>query len=424
MTMTNQTTDCSSSGFPEEVCRKIGTNLGTAQEDMVAFRRDLHAHPEPAGQEHRTTACLAERLQKHGLELRPLPGTGVVADLHVGAPDDAWMAVRADIDCVPIDDEKNVPWRSTIEGHCHACGHDAHTTMALFAAESLAAHRSDLESANLAANVRFVFQPAEETATGARDMIEAGVLDGVSGMVALHCDPFLDVGQVGLRTGPITSHMSTFRITLTGAGGHSARPHEVIDPVPAAINAVSMLYQLAPRSMDSRYPMCLSVTSIHAGNAFNAIPDEAVICGTLRAGRLEDEQKVRQAIDRCLRAACEATGCTVSIEYPYRSPATNNDHGANQLIEHAAQNVVGNEGIIQIDLPSLGGEDFAYFQQHVPASMARLGTGSGPEADRQPLHSPRFDINETALPIGARLLAGAAIRGMASMRNGSADKPF
>ncbi|MEE2906812.1 MAG: amidohydrolase [Planctomycetota bacterium] len=391
---------------------------------MIAFRRDLHAHPELAGEEHRTTDLLAAHLEKTGLALQSLPGTGVVADLHVGAPDDSWMAIRADIDCVPIEDEKAVAWRSKRDGRCHACGHDAHTTMALFAAESLAINRAALEAANPSANIRFVFQPAEETATGAKEMINAGVLEGVFGMVALHCDPYLDVGQIGLRTGPITSFMTTFRIKITGEGGHSARPHEVVDPIPAAINAVSMLYQLAPRSMDSRYPMCVTVTSVKAGQAYNAIPDEAIICGTLRAGRVEDEHQVRKAIDRCLRGVCEATGCHATIEYPYTAPATDNHHGATTLIERAAHGVVGIDGIVHIELPSLGGEDFAYFQRQVPGSMARLGTGSGPVSDRRPLHSPRFDIDESALSIGARLLAGAAVLGMASESQSSASEPI
>tara|TARA_B100002051_G_scaffold270969_1_gene304806 strand:- start:311 stop:1519 length:1209 start_codon:yes stop_codon:yes gene_type:complete len=399
--------------FLEKVSRKIDADLAASHEEMIALRRDLHAHPEPAGEEHRTTARIAERLERSGLQLRSIPGTGVIADLHVGADDDSWMAIRADIDCVSVQDEKMVPWRSTNQGHCHACGHDAHATMALFAAESMAAHRAELESAHPNANIRFIFQPAEETATGARAMIQAGAVESVRSMVALHCEPFLDVGQIGVKTGAITSHMSTFRIVLKGAGGHSARPHEAVDPVPAAVNAVAMLYQLVPRSMDSRHPMCLSITSLNAGEAFNAIPDEAVICGTLRVGHLADEQRARDAIDRCLRGSCEATGCTFTIEYPYKAPATNNDVDTTRLFEQAARSVLGHEGVVHLDMASLGGEDFAYFQEQVPAAMARLGTGSGPARQRHPLHSPRFDIDESALPIGSRLLANTALLGMA-----------
>ncbi len=380
---------------------------------MIRFRRDLHAHPELAGEEIRTTDRIADRMNSLGFDLHELPGTGVVADLHVGAPDDRWMAIRADIDCVPVDDEKSVSWRSRNPGCCHACGHDAHTTMALFAAEALAGNRSALKEMTPGSNLRIIFQPAEEIATGARQMIEAGATDGVRKMIALHCDPFLDVGTIGVRSGPITSCMSTFRITISGEGGHSARPHEAIDPVPAAVNISSMLYQLAPRSMDSRYAMCLTITSLTAGEAFNAIPDKAVLCGTLRAGRAEDLDKVKKAMDRCIRGVCEATGCGAALEFPYTAPATDNHRGTTNLIEEAARSIVGESGIIHIELPSLGGEDFAYFQQVIPGSMARLGTGSGALSDRRPLHSPCFDINEDALPIGSLLFAASAVLGMA-----------
>ncbi|MBG84441.1 MAG: N-acyl-L-amino acid amidohydrolase [Phycisphaerae bacterium] len=391
----------------------IRRKLQENSEQMVRFRRDLHAHPELAGEEFRTTDRLAERMNALGYDLHDLPGTGVVADLHVGGPDDRWMAIRSDIDCVPIDDEKSVSWRSRNKGRCHACGHDAHATMALFAGEALASQRLTLEEMKLGANLRIIFQPAEETAMGAKQLITAGVVNGVQNMVALHCDPFLDVGSIGIRSGPITSCMSTFRITISGEGGHSARPHEAIDPVPAAVNVASMLYQLAPRSMDSRYAMCLTITSLTAGEAFNAIPDKAVLCGTLRAGRAEDLEKVKKAMDRCIRGVCEATGCGAALEFPYTAPATDNHQHPTNLIEQAARSVVDESGIIHIELPSLGGEDFAYFQQVIPGSMARLGTGSGAISDRRPLHSSCFDIDENALPIGSLLLAATAVLGMA-----------
>ncbi|MCH2132690.1 MAG: amidohydrolase [Phycisphaerales bacterium] len=400
------------SDFPDALQEDVDAALVGAHEEMVTFRRDLHAHPELAGEEHRTTDQIANRLQKAGLVLRDLPGTGVVADLLTGAPDDRWLALRADIDCVPVADEKDVPWRSTRDGRCHACGHDAHATMVLFVAEALARQRAGIEASKPAANLRFLFQPAEETATGAVELIEAGAVTDVQDLLALHCDPFLDVGQVAIRTGPITSNMRTFKITITGEGGHSARPHDVIDPVPAATNVVSMLYQLAPRSMDSRYPMCLTVTSITAGQAFNAIPGEAVICGTLRTGRAADDKRVRHAMERCIDGVCQATGCEFEIEYPYATPATNNHETCTALIEQSARRVLDPDGLLRMGLPSLGGEDFAYYQQVVPAAMAKIGTGSGPLEDRRPLHSPLFDIDESALPLGARLLAGAAILGL------------
>ena len=396
----------------QDLWKSLDDSIRSTCDEMVSVRRDLHANPELAGEEHRTTELLSSRLKEMGLDLRSVPGTGVVADLHVGAPDHSWIALRADIDCVPISDLKEVAWRSTNDGCCHACGHDAHTTMALFAAGSMVEHRKLIEASEPQRNVRFIFQPAEETATGACELIEAGVLEGVKGLMALHCEPFLDVGQIGLRHGPITSNTCTFRITITGEGGHSARPHQTVDPIPAAVNLVSLLYQLAPRSMDSRYPMCISITSVTAGEAFNAIPGEAVICGTLRTERMDDQIQVKQSINACIRGVTEATGCTAEVEYPYTAPATDNHSSTNRLLQESAANIVGHDGIINIDLASLGGEDFGYYQQHVPGSMARLGTGHGPKEKRKPLHSPRFDIDESALPVGARLLAGAAMKSL------------
>ena len=412
MTRSNHPTFSNQQEIHSDLFKTMRDRLVDSKENMVRFRRDLHAHPELAGQEFRTTDRIAERMNSFGYSLHELAGTGVVADLHVGAPDDRWMAIRADIDCVPIGDEKSVAWRSKNKNCCHACGHDAHATMALFAGEALSSQRATLEKMAPKSNLRIIFQPAEETAVGARQLIDAGAADGVKNMIALHCDPFLDVGTIGIRSGPITSCMSTFRITICGEGGHSARPHETIDPVPAAVNISSMLYQLAPRSMDSRYAMSLTITSLRAGEAFNAIPGKAILCGTLRASRAEDLEKVKAAMDRCIRGVCEATGCNATLEFPYTAPATDNHKIPTGLIAEAARSVIDENCIIEIDLPSLGGEDFAYFQQVIPGSMARLGTGSGAFSERRPLHSPCFDIDESALPIGSLLLAASTVLGL------------
>jgi amidohydrolase len=281
--------------------------------------------------------------------------------------------------------------------------------MACFAADSLAREVGAMQSAGPRRNLRFIFQPAEEAATGASEMIDRGALEGVDRIIALHCDPFLDTGQIGLRNGPITANLISFRVAISGRGGHSARPYETIDPVPAAVNLVSLLYQLAPRSVDSRRAYCLTVTSIRSGETINAIPDSAEVCGTIRAARVEDAMRLRDMVETCVKAACLATGCSAKTEFPHSAPATQNDPRVVDMMATAATDIVGSDNVVRIELPSLGGEDFAIYQQHIPGAMVRLGTGAGPIPDRHALHSTLFDIDEPALLVGSRLLARAAV---------------
>jgi len=385
--------------------------LTSALPGMIEFRRDLHTNPEPAGEEHRTTALIVDRMKEAGLTPEfNQTSTGLFVDLDVAGSDAPRFAIRADMDCVVVPDEKDVPWRSQRDGCCHACGHDAHTTMAAYAAEAMAGQLDALRSLSPRRNVRFIFQPAEEAATGAIDMIDRGAIDQVDEIVALHCEPFLDTGRVGLRSGPITAHLLSFRVTLHGRGGHSARPHEAVDPVPAAVNLVSLLYQLGPRSVDSRRAHCVTVTSIRAGDAINAIPDSAEVCGTIRAARLSEAETLKAMVMQCVDATCTATGCTHEVEFPHQAPATDNHPAVVELMAEAACDVVGSDGVLRLDLPSLGGEDFAIYQQRVPGAMVRLGTGHGPMAERPALHSGLFDIEESAMLVGSRLLTRAALR--------------
>ena len=381
------------------------------EKEMVAFRRDLHAHPEASGEEVRTTNRVASILRRASLVPRIMEdGRGLVVDLDLSRETDNCIAVRADLDCVLIPDAKDVPWRSTIPGHCHACGHDAHASMALFALLALHEHVELIRPLEPRANLRFIFQPAEETSKGAQGMIAQHALDGVQSIIALHVDPYLEAGHIGLRTGPLTANCLSFKITVTGQGGHSARPYQSVDPIPATVNIVSLMYQLAPRSMDSRYPLALTVTSIHAGQAFNAIPERAEIWGTLRTSREEDQHRVKAQLQDVLRGIATTTGCSVNIEYPHSSPATNNDHEVVELLWAAAEETVGRDRVTLIEMPSLGGEDFAYYQQVVPGAMARLGTAFQDPNARFPLHAPEFDINESALVTGVRFLCRASIR--------------
>ena len=390
--------------------RSIKQFVRDREREMIAFRRDLHANPEPSGEEMRTTRRVADTLQQAGLEPKIMEdGRGLVVDLELNPDSDTLFAVRADLDCVLVHDAKSVDWKSTRDGLCHACGHDAHASMAMYAAIAMHEHRDAIRELNPKKNLRFIFQPSEEISKGAQSMIAQHALDGVESIIALHVDPYLEAGHVGLRTGPLTANCLSFKITVNGQGGHSARPYQSIDPIPAAVNLVSMMYQLGPRSMDSRYPLALTVTAIHTGKAFNAIPDAAEIWGTLRTSRDEDQDNVKARLREVLRGIATSTGCDIHIDYPHSSPATNNDHQIVEMLWGAAEQVVGRDRVSLIEMPSLGGEDFAYYQQVVPGAMARLGTAFQDPNARFPLHAPEFDINESALVTGVRFLCRSSI---------------
>jgi amidohydrolase len=388
----------------------IARSIDERAERLVKFRRRLHAMPEPSNEEFATTALIAETLREAGLKPRIMRGeTGVIVDIDLGATGDSFIATRSELDCVKVNDDKQVAYASTRPGLSHACGHDVHTTVQLAMAMVLAEHRDLLRSLQFKHNLRLVFQPAEETSTGARSMIEQGAIDGVEAIIALHVEPFLDCGIIGLRTGPLTAACKTFRITVRGRSGHSARPYEAVDPIPAAINMISMMYQLCPRSMDSRHPLALTVASINAGSSFNAIPDEAVINGALRAARIEDIERVQQRMEAVARGMKESTGCDVQLEFLHSCPATENNPEVIGYLANSAASIMGDKYVIWLDVPSLGGEDFAYYQELIPGAIVRIGAGLPEIKARRPLHSSKFDVNENLLPIGTKILTRAAL---------------
>lgn len=389
---------------------EIARSIDDRADRLVKFRRRLHAMPEPSNEEFATSALVMETLREAGLEPRLMRGdTGVIVDFDLGAKHDSFIATRSELDCVRVNDDKQTAYASTRPGLCHACGHDMHTTMQLAMVMVLAEQRELLSTLEFRHNLRMIFQPAEETATGARSMIEQGAIDGVEAIVALHAEPFLDCGVVGLRTGPLTAACKTFRITVRGRSGHSARPFEAVDPIPAAINLVSMMYQLCPRSMDSRHPLALTVASINAGSSFNAIPDEAVVNGALRTARVEDLERVQQRMESIVRGIKESTGCEVQLEFLHSCPATENNPEVVGYLASAAAGIMGDDYVQWLDVPSLGGEDFAYFQELIPGAIIRLGVGKGEMKSRRPLHSSRFDIDENVLPIGTKILTRATL---------------
>ena len=247
-------------------------------------------------------------------------------------------------------------------------------------------------------------------------MIQQGAIDNVQAILAVHVEPFLNAGVIGLRKGPLTSACKCFRIQIKGRSGHSARPYQAIDPIPAATNIIDLFYQLGPRSMDSRHPLALTVASINAGSSFNAIPDEAEIRGTLRTARLEDLEAVQKRMDAVIKGVADATGCDVSMEFPQYAPPTDNDGEIIDSMAAAATNLLGPGGVQWLDVPSLGAEDFAFFQELIPGAIVRLGAGLADPKQRRPLHSSMFDINEASLAIGAKFMTRSALMTALSFR--------
>ncbi|MCI0674876.1 MAG: amidohydrolase [Phycisphaerales bacterium] len=377
---------------------------------LVAFRRHIHADPEASGSELKTTALVAGALRDAGLQPKIMRDKiGLAVDVDLGAPRGSFIALRAELDCVKVNDDKRVPYASANPGLCHACGHDAHTTVVLAATLAIHDHRIRLGALGLKHNFRAVFQPAEETATGALSMISQGALENVQAILAVHVEPFIQAGLIGLRKGPLTSACKSFHIVIHGRSGHSARPYQALDPIPAALNIVDLFYQLGPRSMDSRYPLALTVASMHAGSSFNAIPDQATISGTLRTSRLEDLQAVQKKMEDVIKGVAQATGCSITMDFPQYAPATNNDGRLIDIMAAAATSLLGKDGVQWLDVPSLGAEDFAFYQEKIPGAIVRLGAAMPDPAQRRPLHSSLFDIDESALTIGAKFLARSAL---------------
>jgi amidohydrolase len=380
--------------------------IANATEDLVALRRRIHAHPEPSGAELETSLLLYQTLDQPGLALRMGPdGCGVLAD-NRSAAGQPRVAFRGDIDALLIHEANDVPYRSTRDGVMHACGHDAHAAIATHVA--LALHKLEASGhAPWPLRWRAILQPAEETAAGARGLISAGALEGVKSIFALHVDPPRPTGEIGLCVGPFTANCNDVTIIVRGRGGHGARPHESRDPIAAAAQLVSSLYQFIPRTTDSFDAVVLSFGRIAGGQNANVIPEEVELNGTLRTLDSTVLAQTIEQIRQIARGVEEITATQIEVKVDGGIPSVRNDASAVRILEEAAESV---SGVIArlIPRPSMGGEDFACYLDHVPGAMFRLGVASDDGAVR-PLHTPTFDVNEAALPIGVKILARAVI---------------
>jgi amidohydrolase len=407
------TSDRSSHPAPDHSPEAVRAVVDELTQSLVEVRRDLHAHPELAWQEYRTTQLLAERLTAAGISVRTLATTGLVAevgpDAGHGETDLTTVALRADLDALPLDDRTTDPWRATVDGLAHACGHDVHATCLLGAGLTLQRLH---QQGDLAGRVRLIFQPAEEVMPGgAKDLLQAGVLDGAAAIYALHCDPSGLVGTVGLREGPITSAADAITVRLTGRGGHTSRPHLTEDLTYALGKVITDVPAALGRRLDPRSGTTLVWGYVRAGVAQNVIPSSGEIGGTVRVLDEKSWAHVREVVLSLIHDVIRPYGVGAEVDYVRGVPPVVNEPGSIRDLARAAAAYGGPEAVGRTE-QSLGGEDFSWYLQSVPGAMARLGTRTpgGPVFD---LHQGDLRVDDGCVPVGTALLAQTALTRLA-----------
>ena len=379
---------------------------------IVDLRRDLHANPELAYGEVRTSRRIQEVLTELGIAHKTgfAGGTGIVATL--GSEQGPCVALRADMDALPIQEQSGSDFSSLKPGVMHACGHDTHMAMLLGAARILKQDESSLPG-----QVKLVFQPAEEGGAGAKKMCDEGVLEDpkVQRMFGMHVWPQLPTGVVGLREGAFLASATFFDILVHGTGGHAAMPNLVVDPVVAGAQIVNSLQSIVSRERDPFGSDVVSISAFNAGDAYNVIPATAHLKGTVRSLSLEDQAANIQRIEEISKAIGQAHRCRVEVNFPGTTyPTTVNDDKALAVARAAARIVVGEAGLV-VNSPTMGGEDFSFYAQKVPSAFAALGVGNEAKGSTHSLHHPEFRVDEDALPIGAAMHAAFAMEALAEL---------
>lgn len=374
---------------------------------IISWRRKFHSEPELSFREFKTSQKVAAELKKLGLAVKTrVGGTGVVGLLQ-GGRQGRTVALRADMDALPIDELTNHKYKSVHKGIMHACGHDGHMAMLLGAAKLLSANRSEI-----CGNIKFIFQPAEETPPGgALGMIREGVLENpkVDAIFACHLDSSLPSGKVGLRKGAMMAASDNFEISIFGKGGHAARPHNCLDPVVTAAQVIMGLQNIISRKVDPAKPAVITVGKMEAGTKHNIIPEEALLIGTARTIDRYSTKMMPIWIRRMAEGIAAANGLKAKVKYERGYPVLYNNSKLIDFAEKSIMAVYGKKAIVYLDEPMMGGEDMAYFLQKTPGAFLRLGSYSNSETS-YPWHHPKFNIDEKVLPIGAKMLSSLVIK--------------
>ena len=374
---------------------KIIKELEDLQGEMQEWRRDIHAHPEIAFEEHRTAQIVADKLESFGIEVETgIAGTGVVGTLRKGMGNRS-IGLRADLDALLINETNDFEYKSKNPGQMHACGHDGHTTMLLGAAKYLS------EQGNFDGTVNFIFQPAEENEGGGRVMIEDGLFDKypVESVYGMHNIPGMPVGSFAIKPGPIMAAFDIFNLKEIGRGGHAAMPQTTVDPIIVGTKIIDAFQAIISRSIDPQEPSVLSVTQFHGGDAYNVIPNQVEIKGCTRCFSPNVQKKLEDEMRQISESICKAYGADCEFHYEHRYPATINSEEEANLAGQVAQEIVGEERVNLSPKPGMGSEDFAYMLQEKPGSYIWIGNGDGEGSCM--IHNPGYDFNDEILPIGA-----------------------
>ena len=385
----------------------LADRLAALRTDLVELRRTLHRRPELSEEEHGTAALLADLLERAGVDVRTgVGGAGIVGRIRSprGGP---VLALRGDMDALPIHDGKDAPYRSEIDGVCHACGHDVHATAIVGAARLLAERAEELPG-----DVVVLLQPAEELSRGARAMIADGALEGVDAILGLHAFPNLPAGTVGLRHGPMCAAAESFRIVVAGRSGHAARPHLGVDAILTASSVVGSIHHLVSRRVDPLAPAVITLGTLRGGVATNVIADRVDITGTVRTLDMDLLGRIRTQLQEVVHGICLASGAEFHFEVIETNPPLTNDGPTVGRLHEVLEAELGPGAVVDLEDPSMGSEDFAFFLEAVPGTLVRLGTHGGTEATRHPLHHPLFDVDESCIATAVRTLAAAALAGI------------
>ncbi|WHY27494.1 M20 peptidase aminoacylase family protein [Bacillus wiedmannii] len=370
----------------------MAANLEQLTEMLISIRRNLHEHPELSYEEFETTKTIKNWLEEKNITIiNSSLETGVIAEIS-GNNSGPIIAIRADIDALPIQEETNLPYASKIPGKMHACGHDFHTAAIIGAAYLLKEKESSLSG-----TVRFIFQPAEESSNGACKVIEAGHLHGVQAIFGMHNKPDLPVGTIGIKDGPLMAGVDRFEIEIHGVGTHAAVPDAGVDPIVASSQIVMALQTIVSRNISSSHNAVVSVTNIHSGNTWNVIPEKATLEGTVRTFQTETREKIPALMKRIIKGVSDALGVKTEFRFYAGPPAVHNDTSLTNLSSQVAEKM--NLNIIS-PTPSMAGEDFSFYQQEIPGSFVFMGTSGTHE-----WHHPAFTVDEQALPISAEYFA-------------------
>jgi amidohydrolase len=367
---------------------------------LVAFRRDLHRHPELLYEVHRTAGKVEEALRSAGYAPRRMAGTGVVADTGRGPA----VALRGDMDALPVTEANDVEHRSTVPGRMHACGHDGHTTILLGTALALAATRD-----RLGGNVRFLFQPAEEGGAGAERMREDGALEGVTRVFGVHNWPIRPLGTVGVRAGPMMASAAEFEMTVVGVGGHGSQPQLAKDPIVTAANVVAVAQTLVSRESHPLKPAVVTFGTIRGGTATNVIPDSVSLSGTIRTFDDAQSDRLGERLGELARGVCAASGLSLEYRYARYYPVTSNHAAEAALVREVGEELFGPGAVTEDELPMMGAEDFSFFLEARPGAFFFLG-GGAPGRTNAVCHSTSYDFNDDLIPLGVRMYLGLVER--------------